>query len=200
MSSIIYKSPLVYNLAIRALYTSNFTDRYIQISNIISSGSSVVELCCGDMYLYRKFLSQKHIQYTGIDNSSAFYSYAIKHDIKFLHQDVFNAQIPQADFVIMQASLYHFLPNPEKLVRSMIAASGMAAIIAEPVKNIAQSSNLILRFLSKVLSTPAASNQYANLRFNNDSFQHFCDQFVELKALSPIANGREMLAIFNKIT
>ena len=47
--------------------------------------------------------------------------------------------LPPADYVVMQASLYHFLPDPGPLVDRMLRAARCRVIIAEPVRNLATS-------------------------------------------------------------
>jgi len=43
--------------------------------------------------------------------------------------------LPRADAVIMQASLYHFLRDPERILDAMLAPSRDRVSVSEPVRN-----------------------------------------------------------------
>lgn len=49
--------------------------------------------------------------------------------------------LPAAQVVIMQASLYHFLPQAKPLVERMLTAAARRVIISEPVRNLATSDH-----------------------------------------------------------
>ena len=108
-TSLIYRSALIYELAMIGLYGRHYFSRYRAIADLIVPGSSVLDLCCGPGILYDRYLRQKSIDYTGLDINSRF--------IKRLNYRGINGKIwdlrkdeplPLADFVIMQASLYGY--------------------------------------------------------------------------------------------
>ena len=95
MTSIIYRNTLLYNVAVRAIYGKGFYDRYEQIAALIPKHSSVVEVCCGDCYLYKNYLSHKNIEYTGLDFNPVFISKARAMGINVLHHNLLsNDSIP----------------------------------------------------------------------------------------------------------
>ena len=114
MTSIIYSKRILIISAMRLLYSKGFGDRYKQIAMLIPNHSTVLEVCCGDCYLYKHYLSQKNIKYLGLDINPHFISSALKDGINILHHDqLSNKPIPEAQYIIIQASLYHFLPNED---------------------------------------------------------------------------------------
>jgi len=67
----------------------------------------------------------------------------------------------------MQASLYHFLPDPKPILQRMRAAARKALIISEPVINLADSKSAFVRALSGRLTN--AGNGHESLRFDEQS-------------------------------
>jgi hypothetical protein len=101
--------------------------------------------------------------------------------------------LPQADYVIMQASLYHFLPDPGLVVERMLAAAYESVILIEAVRNLADSRN---SKLAGKLSNPGIGDQPR--RFNQSLFEEFVNQYRASDmgvAYYPIAAGRERLCM-----
>src|SRR5205085_12211013 len=57
--------------------------------------------------------------------------------------------LPRADYVVMQASLYHFLPDPAPLIDRMLDAARRQVIVAEPVRNLADGGVPFLSALAR---------------------------------------------------
>jgi hypothetical protein len=51
--------------------------------------------------------------------------------------------LPAADWVIMQASLYQFLPDARPVVDRMLAAARRQVVISEPVHNLAARQGMV---------------------------------------------------------
>ena len=62
--------------------------------------------------------------------------------------------LPAADYVIMQASLYQFLPDAQPMVDRMLQAAHRQVILTEPVRNITNSKVAPLAFLGRRLTDP----------------------------------------------
>jgi len=198
MRSIVYWNGFCYTTIMRLLYLGGFNDRYAKLAALIPEGVSVVELCCGDCYLYRHFLSKKKIKYTGLDINPSFIAKAKRNGIDVQRFDVDAAdETPAAEFVIMHASLYQFLPDAAAVMKKLLAAAQKTVIIAEPVKNLSTSQNGLIRFIAKRFSNPGTHHQME--RFNEESFVAFCNTFpANLTSISASANGKELIAVFNK--
>lgn len=195
MQSPIYWHPRLYAFAMRLLYGKYYHLRYQQLAELIPAGSSVVELCMGDAYLYESFLKQKNVRYTGLDINPVFIKQARKKGIDCKLCDVRFEDIQSADIVIMQASLYHFLPDAELMINKMLAAATKQVIIAEPVNNLSQSTNIIIRSLAKLFSVTLGGK--ASHRFNEESFTTLVKKQNTLKKLFYLDGGKEMVAVFS---
>ena len=68
--------------------------------------------------------------------------------------DIKNEKIPiKADYVVIQSSLYQFIPNHIDLVKKLLAVSKKYLIIQE-VKSYTTSSNKLLSIIGKFLNNP----------------------------------------------
>jgi len=154
-ATLIYRYRLLYEGAMLALYGRHYGARYRVIADLIPAESTVLDLCCGPAVLFNRYLRQKQVHYIGLDISDAFIRDLIA---RGGCGRVWNMQdptcLPEADYVVMQASLYHALPNPKPLVDRMLKAARKSVIIAEPIRNLSQSRHRWIASLSRRLSDP----------------------------------------------
>jgi SAM-dependent methyltransferase len=193
--TVLYKSALLYEFLMMMLYGRHYSGRYRAIANLIPAHSSVLDLCCGPAVLYHRYLRQKSIAYTGLDLSSTF--------IKDLNQRGARGQVwdlqkeralPAADYVIMQASLYQFLPDPQPVVDRMLRAARKQVILAEPVRNITSSKVAPLAFLGRRFTDPG-DGQSAH-RFTEESLNLFFSRYAHrLSKTFFIPGGREKVFV-----
>jgi trans-aconitate methyltransferase len=142
------------------LYGVRYNSRYRSIADLIEPDSSVLELCCGPGVLCRRYLNRKRVQYVGLDINHAFVDSLKRKGIDARRFDVqSDTELPGADSVIMQASLYHFLPDPWPILNRMIKAASRQVIIAEPVRNLANSENSLVAYLAKRFTDPGNGSQ-----------------------------------------
>jgi SAM-dependent methyltransferase len=196
-ATVLYKSALLYELLMLMLYGRHYSGRYRVIADLIPVQSSVLDLCCGPAILYHRYLRQKSVRYTGLDLSSTF--------IKQLHQRGAHGQVwdlqeraalPAADYVIMQASLYQFLPDPQSVVDRMLRAARKKVILAEPVRNITSSKVAPLAFFGRRFTDPG-DGQSAH-RFNEESLDLFFSRYASrLSKTFSIPGGREKVYVLN---
>ena len=196
-TSLIYKSSLVYELAMLVLYGRHYNARYTAIVDLIPDNTSVLDLCCGPALLFHRYLRNKSVRYTGLDINQQFIDRLIRSgaagEVWDLRSD---RALPASDYVIMQASLYHFLPDASNIVNRMLSAARKSVIIAEPVRNLATSSSSFLSFIGKTF-TNAGSGEQAN-RFNQESLEAFLDRYrAHLSRSFPIAGGREVVYVLD---
>ncbi len=195
--SLIYSNERLYRALMRVLYGRHFAARYRALASEIPEGSSVVDLCAGDCYLYRQHLCAKSVKYLGLDLSPAFVRAAQKHGVNARVFNVWQDEIPRADIVLMQASLYQFLPRAEEIVAKMLAAARRKVIIAEPVRNLSDSRLAWLAKLSQILTHPTKEDSsYSGERFREESLAQVFKTFPAFQKFFFIPGGREMVGIF----
>jgi len=137
--SLVYRSAWGYGLAMRVLYGRYYAARDAALAAHVPEGASVLELCCGPARLYEHELRGRIGSYVALDASERFVARLRKRGIDARQADVATAELPVADVVVIQASLYHFLPDAEAIVARMRAAARGSVIVSEPVRNLASS-------------------------------------------------------------
>src|SRR5262245_3683514 len=141
-TSFVYRNAHVYELVMRLLYGRHYWDRYRAVAELIPAGASVLDVCCGPGTIYERFLRDKSVAYRGLDINPRFVQRLQRRGVV---ADVWDARqdrpLPIAEYVLLQASLYHFLPHANRLVDRMWQAATRQVIIAEPVRNLATSSS-----------------------------------------------------------
>jgi hypothetical protein len=138
MTSLIYRNPLLYELVMTVLYGRHYQARYSTLALHIPSGASVVEICCGPGILYRRALRSKKIRYIGLDISPVFVDAVNAAGGEGRLWDVrSSAPLPVAQYVLIQASLYHFIGvDASAVIERMLAAAEREVIVAEPIRNL----------------------------------------------------------------
>ncbi|HUO69590.1 MAG TPA: methyltransferase domain-containing protein [Solirubrobacteraceae bacterium] len=157
-TSIIYRSAAGYELVMRALYGRHYAARMRAVAAQVPDGASVLELCCGPGTLYRRYLRERVGGYVGLDLNEGFVAGLQDAGIDARTLDLTDATepLPEADVVLIQASLYHFLPNARSLLERMLAAARDRVIVSEPIRNLASSELPLVRALGRRGSDPGA--------------------------------------------
>jgi SAM-dependent methyltransferase len=140
-SSLVYRSSVGYELLMRVLYGRHYDDRMRAVAAEVPDGASVLELCCGPGTLYLRYLRARTSAYTGVDVNPRFVKQLRQRgvDARLLDLASSTGDLPAADVVVLQASLYHFLPAPERILDRMVAGAHDRVIVSEPVRNLASS-------------------------------------------------------------
>jgi SAM-dependent methyltransferase len=190
----IYRSPLLYQMVMRALYGRSYRSRQSAIAELIEPDSTVVEACCGLGTLYLDHLRRKDVRYTGLDSSAKFVRMLAKKGIDVRSWDMHMAiPLPSADYVVMQASLYHFLPDPGPVVDRMLSAAKRQVIIAEPVRNLTTDHPRLGRVFATL--TDAGSGPELH-RFDAEALDRFFSRYADrVGHVGSIADGREKLYV-----
>lgn len=196
-TSLIYRSAFIYELVMRLLYGRHYDARYQAIGKLIPNEMTVLDVCCGPAFLYQYTLRHRSVSYTGLDLNAAFIERLIKHGGKGAVWDLrADKPLPRADYVIMQASLYHFLPDAKPVVERMLEAAICQVIIAEPIRNLATSRSRWLAWLGRMFTNPGSGKQ--SHRFTEASLDRFFADYASLVAHSfLIAGGREKVYVLN---
>jgi SAM-dependent methyltransferase len=141
-TSLIYRSAPIYELVMRVLYGRYYTARMRVVAEQVPRGASVLELCCGPGTLYFRYLRDRAAGYVGLDVNSHFVARLRRRgvDARVLDLTSDAEPLPASDVVLMQASLYHFLPDAGRIVDRMLAAARKLVIISEPIRNLTSST------------------------------------------------------------
>jgi len=179
------------------LYGRHYTSRYRAIAELIPAGSSVLDLCCGPALLYHRHLRSKGVQYTGLDINAGFIARLNRRGGVGKVWDLRSEKpLPPADYVIMQASLYHFLPDASPVVDRMLQAARKRVIIAEPIRNLATSDSRTLSLLGRLFTNPGVGEH--SQRFTEATLANFFLAYGShlVESLS-IAGGREQVYVLD---
>jgi trans-aconitate methyltransferase len=181
-----------------ALYGRHYASRYRTVADLIEEGSSVVDLCCGPAVLFHRYLKKKSVAYTGLDINSRFIARLAKAGATSAVWDIREERpLPRADYVVMQASLYHFLPDAGPVVNRMVEASRRRVIVAETVRNLATSSSRLIAAVGRIFTDPGSGLQ--PLRFTEESLDELFSPYSNrLTRQMLIAGGREKIYVLDK--
>jgi len=138
------------------------------------------------------------VQYTGLDINANFIARLIRRGGSGQVWDLRSDKaLPSADYVIMQASLYHFLPDASQVLDRMLQAARKRVIIAEPIRNLATSDSQLLSLLGRLFTNPGVGEH--NLRFTEASLADFFSGYASHVVESfSIAGGREHVYVLSK--
>lgn len=192
--SLIYRSPLLYRAAMLVLYGRHYFSRCRVIADLIPDGSSVLELCCGPAHLYKRYLKPKNVRYTGLDINPRFI--ARLGELGRVWNLLDGPPLPAAEYVVMQASLYHFLPDPSAIVDRMLSAATKLVIVAEPIRNLADSRFPLLSTIARRETNAGTGAQ--PLRFNERTLDAFFSRYAPRVSKSfLIPGGREKVYVLD---
>jgi len=182
-----------------ALYRRYYSARYEAVADLIPSGAEVMELCCGPGILYDRFLRHKNVQYRGLDISKDFISDLIQRGVTAEQWDLHSDRpLPRAAYVVMQGSLYHFLPNAAPVLDRMLEAADKEVIIAEPIKNLSSSKIPMIARLSRKLTELRGGSSAG--RFVEKTLDELAGRYGSLLRHSFLApGGREKIYVFDKV-
>jgi hypothetical protein len=198
-ASPIYRSAVGYELLMHALYGRHYAARLRVVAERVRSGASVLELCPGPGALYQRHLRGRAGAYTGLDVNHRFVARLQGLGAHAQLLDLNNAEpLPAADVVIMQASLYHFLPGAEATVDRMVTAARERVIIAEPVRNLASSRLPLVALIGRRAADPGAGGDSHAHRFTERTLDRLMARYGRLtEEAFTIPGGREKVYVLD---
>lgn len=179
----------------RCLHGRHFVDRYRAIAELIPEGAEVLEVAAGDGLLYRHHLRQKNVRYLGLDNAPAFLASAARHGLPIRRFDLLKEAVPHADYVVLHATLHLFHDVAAEILQRLLDAARRQVIIAEPVKNMADSRNPLVSLLGRSLTRPHQQGQDHTRRFTAETFDALIRACPEHISIFPEPGGREHIAV-----
>jgi SAM-dependent methyltransferase len=179
------------------LYKKNFHERYSIIAGLIPERAEIIDVCCGDCYIYFNYLKNKNVKYLGLDINKTFITVAKKKGVRAEQFDLLNDELPLSDYIIMMGSMYHFIPHQDSVLQKILNSARKKAIISESVMNLSSSKNILIRKISKILTY--AGTKHSNERFNKESLLEFFNKY-NVMDIYEIKGGRDVIGIFDKET
>jgi SAM-dependent methyltransferase len=195
-TSVIYRSATGYELLMRALYGRHYDDRMQAVADQVPDGATVVELCCGPGTLYTRHLRERASGYIGLDVNQAFVSKLRGQGVDARVIDLADPAVPLpgADVAIIQASLYHFLPDAGSLVDRMLAAAQERVVVAEPIRNLSSSRLPGIGLLGRRAADPGVGGH--EQRFTEGSLDQLMQGYAErVRSAFLIPGGREKVYV-----
>lgn len=195
-TSLIYRSALGYELLMGVLYGRNYGARMRAVAEQVPDGASVLECCCGPGTLYERHLRRRTAGYVGLDVNPGFVERLRRRgvDARLLDLAADAEPLPEADVVILQASLYHFLPQPERILDRMLTAARERVIVSEPVRNLASSEHALIARLGRRAADPGVGGHAQ--RFNEASLAALMERYRDRVLRSfAIPGGREVVYV-----
>jgi glycosyltransferase involved in cell wall biosynthesis len=126
-----------YDLTMRALYgPREWRSTLEAVAARIPDGASVVDVCCGTARLYQDFLRRRGCRYLGLDVNGDFVMHARRRGADVRWFNLLTDPLPEADYVVMCSSLYHFADRADEVIGKMRRAARRGVIITEPVRNL----------------------------------------------------------------
>lgn len=178
----------------RVLYGRYYPARDAAVAAQVPDGASVLELCCGPGRLYRRELRGRTGSYVGIDANPRFVDSLRRRGVDARRADVATAPLPTADVVVMQAGLYHFLPDAEAMLERMRAAARTSVVVSEPVRNLASSRWSVVARLARA-GTVTGDGAHPQ-RFDAASLAALMTRFGSAVTYSaPTPGGREQIYV-----
>jgi SAM-dependent methyltransferase len=197
-TSLLYRTAVGYDISMRLLYGRHYSARYRTVAQLVPDGASVVDVCCGPGVLYRKYLAPRGIRYTGIDINERYIRSIVMAGGQGEVADVATLErLPAGDVVVMQASLYHFLPDPRPILEKMVVAAARSVVIAEPIRNLTQHPNRVISSVASRLSNAGFGAE--ELRFTEERLDDLFEPYrTQLRQAFKIPGEREKVYVFDK--
>jgi hypothetical protein len=195
VTSLVYRSASGYELVMRVLYGRHYAGRLRAVAEWVPAGASVLELCPGPGALYARHLRRRSGAYTAIDMNERFVARLRALGAQALVVDLSaSPDLPEADVVIMQASLYHFLPGAGEIVDRMLAAARLHVIVAEPIRNLTSSAIPFVAALARRTTDAGAGGHHQ--RFDEGLLDDLMARYAEMTiAVFTIDGGREKIFV-----
>jgi len=193
---LVYRSAALYETVMLLLYGRHYAARQRAIAALVPAGSSLLEVCCGPGTLYRRHLLAKDVRYLGLDINSRFLGHVRRAGGEAREWDVrAPAPFPPAEYVLMQASLYHFMDDPGALIERMVAAATRQVILAEPVQNVVKQAGPAGRLAAR-LTDPGTGPQHH--RFDEPALDEVFEPFASrVRDRRLLPGGREKLYVLD---
>lgn len=193
-TGLLYRMPSLYHWAMRLLYRQPERQRLGTVAAHIPAGASVVDVCSGDCALDWHCLRGKGIDYLGVDLNLPLLSRGARRGSRIRVMDVRQEPLPEADLVVMQGSLYQFIPDHHAILQKLFDAARHRVIIAEPIRHWATAPPRWRRALSRRLTNPGTGpvcHRFSSLELKDLFHRYGATQIIETPG------GRDLIGVFD---
>jgi glycosyltransferase involved in cell wall biosynthesis len=192
-TSPLYWTGVGYDLAMRLLYGRALSGLYAEVAERIPGGASVVDVCAGTARLEREFLRGRGCRYLGLDWNGHLLMSARRRGAEVRRFDLFEEEVPEADYVVMCASFYHFHERETEILARLRRAARKAVIVSEPVVNWTSGPPApVARWLRALTKAGVGDHRF---RYDAESFRRFAERHGAVEYEHP-PGARHALAVF----
>lgn len=195
-TSLLYRIPWLYHWAMRFLYRRRERRRFEAIAAHIPPGISVLDVCSGDGALYRCCLRGNAADHLGVDCNPRLLYRAGCAGSRVRLMDVRHGELPRADVIVMQSSLYQFIPDHHAMLQKLLRAARQRVIIAEPVSNWSTSEGGWRRRLGRLWTNPGTGP--VPHRFVRAELEQLFRRYG-VRVIQEHAHGRELIGVFDVV-
>ena len=192
----IYWSRRGYDFVMKLLYRNELELVSERIARRIPVEASVTDVCCGTAKLYFDQLENRKAHYLGVDANGHFVMALQRLGVGAKRFDLLQDEVPEADYVVMCSSLYHFRAQEAEVFEKLWRAARCAVIISEPVKNLSTHPFAPVAALASLFSSAGATGDH-RFRYDPERFRAFAEAHgassIELEP-----GARNGLAVFEK--
>lgn len=197
MQSPIYWHPRLYHAAMKWSYGHKFLRRYEALAGHVPGKSELLELCMGDAWLYRYYLAGKGIRYRCADINPVFVKAALEMGLNAQLLNMITDAIPAADYILLQGSLYHFIPQEQQMIARLLGACRKALIISESTENMSNAANPLKAKLGEYLSKAQAGQ--SKQKFTPDTLMSAFQPFeAHIAVWEALPENRETIIVLKK--
>ena len=195
-TGLIYRHAAAYELLMHALYGRHHAGRLRAVAEQIPPGASVLELCCGPGSLYLGSLRHRAGSYIGLDANPGFVARLRARGVDARVRDLGAgaAPLPHAEVVVMQASLYHFLPGATAIVDRMLEAASRSVIVSEPIRNLTSSRIPWLGAIARRMTDPGVGQETSARRFTEASLDQLMKPY-DIRSAFLAPGGRDKIYV-----
>jgi glycosyltransferase involved in cell wall biosynthesis len=196
--SLVQKSPVYwtgvgYDWAMRRLQGDAWQAGLAEVARRIPDGASVVDVCAGTCQLERSHLKGR-CDVLGLDFNGHLVMAARRRGANVRHFDLLREDVPEADYVVMCSSLYHFRRRESEIFAKLEKAARRAVIVSEPVENLSAGGGAWRRWIARWTNPGVGEFEE---RYDLEGFRAFAERHGARELHHP-PGARNALAVFEK--
>ncbi|MGH8602520.1 MAG: class I SAM-dependent methyltransferase [Gammaproteobacteria bacterium] len=194
--ALLYKNTYLYHGLINAVYGVSRKERFHAVVRWVPDDMEVLDVCCGDGTL-ATYLA-RGVNYRGLDQSPAFVrqAQALGRAVELF--DVRAGDLPSADVVVCQVSLFQFYPQAESMLARLFDAAKYRLVISESVFSLSQSRwSWLASVVGRGTKTKGMSTH--TFRYTASSLRQLFQPYAtNVRHMAEVCNGRDWLYVLDK--
>ena len=193
-TSLLYRVPWLYHGAMALVYRYTERRRLGEVVRYVPRQVSVLDVCSGDCALYHRWLKGHAADYLGVDLNPRLLHAGARRGAHVRLMDVRNGELPQADVVVMQSSLYQFIPHHNAILQKLLRAARQRVIVVEPISNWATDPRPWRRRLSHRWTNPGTGP--VPERFSRPELEQLFRHYGASE-IAEASTSRELIGVFD---